>query len=97
MNPYGAGAGAARSVADVRANVAILQYVQGVGLVFLGDASPVQICLSLQQHDNSTLVLAGIIDGHQCQGAPRAFQGEASLALDLPMREETIQAWTVVQ
>jgi hypothetical protein len=95
MSPYGAGGEAARSTSGVHANEAAYQYVQTVGLVFLGDASPSQVCLSLQQHGNATMLLGGVIAGYVCPGAPRAFEGESSLTFILAGREDRIEAWVV--
>ncbi len=97
MSPYGAGAEAAKSSSDGHANVAVYQYVQAVGLVFLADAAPSQVCLSLREHGNSTMVLGGVIAGYACPGAPGIFEGESSVSLVLSGREEKIEAWTVGQ
>lgn len=95
MSPYGAGAQAAGSNAAAHANVAAYQYVQAVGLVFLEEASPTAVCLSLQQHSNSTVVLGGVIAGYRCPSGPGTFEGESSLSFTLTGREETVEAWVV--
>ena len=93
MNPYLAGVQASTSASDTHANEAILGYVQAVGLVFLGDATPAQVCASLVAHSNSTLILGGQVGGVACPGAPTAYDGEASVTISLSARQDTIQAW----
>lgn len=93
MNPYLAGIQAATSASDMHADEAIFRYVQSVGLVFLGDAPPAQVCASLGAHSNSTLILGGEVGGVTCPGAPTAYEGRASATLSLSAREDTIQAW----
>jgi hypothetical protein len=97
MSPYGAGAEAAKSSSDGHANVAVYEYVQAVGLVFLADAAPSQVCLSLTEHGNSTMVLGGVVAGYACPGAPDRFEGESSISLVLSGREDVIEAWAVGQ
>jgi hypothetical protein len=95
MSPYGAGAEAAGSTAAARANVAVYHYVESEGLVFLDEATPSQVCSSLHEYGNSTMVLGGVIGGYVCPGAPRAFEGESSVTFTLLGREETIEAWDI--
>ncbi len=96
MSPYGSQIQAADSVADAHASEAVFEYVQHVGLVFLADATPSQVCASLQQYSNSTLTLGGVIAGQPCPGAPATFEGEYTLDLPLSGREDTLRAWTEV-
>ena len=93
MNPYQSGTVAVRDQLGGRTSQAILEYITSVGLVFLGDAPPAQLCASLLQHSNSSLVLGGSIDGYSCSPAPTAYQGHSSLSLALNGRQLTIDGW----
>lgn len=97
MNPYAAGSHAAADLSAEHASSGIYWYVQTVGIVFLASAPPSEVCLSLGQHSNSTLVLGGTIGGVACEGQPRSSQGMSSLSLTLSGREDTIVAWNVKQ
>jgi hypothetical protein len=94
MAPYGSQIQAAESAADAHASQAVYQYIQSVGLVFLADASPSQVCASLEQYGNSTVTLGGTVAGQRCPGAPATFRGHYSLDLSLSGREDVLEAWT---
>lgn len=93
MNPYGPGSAAAQDLSQQRASSAIFQYIASVGLVYLAEASPPQVCLSLHQHSNSTLILGGAIGGVDCTGEPTAYLGLSTLTLSLSGRSDVIEAW----
>lgn len=95
MSPYGAAASSAASAADARANTSALQYVQNVGLVYLGTATPAEVCTSLQQHSTATVVLGGTVGTLLCPGGPRSFEGDFVMLLALSGREVKIEAWVV--
>lgn len=95
MNPYPAANQASHNAADARASNAVFGYVSSVGLVFIGGAPPEQVCASLSQHSNATMVLGGTLDGETCGSPPSSPQGEYSLALSLSGRQVVIQAWAL--
>jgi hypothetical protein len=93
MNPYSAGVQVASNTSNARASEAIFEYIQSVGLVFLANASPSELCASLQQHSNSTLELGGNISGFACLGAPSTAEGKFTLVVSLSGRRDVIEAW----
>ena len=95
MSPYGAAGSSVVGTADARANAGALQYVQSVGLVYLGTATPAEICTSLQQHSTAALVLGAAVGTFQCLSAPRSSEGGSVVQFALSGREVTIEAWAV--
>lgn len=93
MNPYPAGSQSDVSVSGRHASEAVFSYVQSVGVVFLGDAAPAQVCASLAASSNSTLVLGGQIGSFTCPNAPGTFEGVSSFTMSLSGRQVTIEAW----
>ncbi len=93
MNPYPAGLQSDVNVSDQHASEAVFSYIQSVGVVFLGDASPMQVCASLEADSNSTLVLGGQIAGLTCPNAPGTYAGTSSVTISLSERQVTIEAW----
>lgn len=93
MNPYLAGVQSDTSISDQHASEAIFSYIQSVGVVFLGDTAPMQVCASLEADSNSTLVLGGQIAGVTCPGAPGTYDGTSTVTVSFPDRQVTIQAW----
>lgn len=97
MSPYSAGLGSVRAASDARASEAVFQYVASVGLVFLADAPPAEVCASLLGHSNSTVALGGEVGGVRCSPQPADLQGTFSLWMSLSGREMTIEGWTEAQ
>jgi hypothetical protein len=93
LNPYSFDGGQVTAASDARASAALADYVQAVGLSFLANAPPSEICSSLQARSNGTVILGGSVDGSACGTAPVAFVGSSGFGFTVQGNQVEIEAW----